>query len=167
LIADHAVAEPSSVTALACKKGITVITITSTGMLMAHGYMRRLFEVFERHRTSVDVVSTSEVSVSVTVDEVTHLESIVAGLSAFAEVSVAATWRSWPSSETGWGRSGRVLPGGPRPGGRPAPAGVAGGRQAQRDAGHRRGRFVACDGPTSCRILRPAAARPQAEGVSA
>ena len=76
-------------TALACKKGITVITITSTGMLMAHGYMRRLFEVFERHRTSVDVVSTSEVSVSVTVDEVSHLESIVAGLSAFAEVSVA------------------------------------------------------------------------------
>ena len=89
IIADHAVSEPASVTALACKKGITVITITSTGMLMAHGYMRRLFEVFERHRTSVDVVSTSEVSVSVTVDDVTHLESIVAGLSAFAEVSVA------------------------------------------------------------------------------
>jgi len=89
IIADHAVLEPSSVTALACKKGITVITITSTGMLMAHGYMRRLFEVFERHRTSVDVVSTSEVSVSVTVDDVTHLESIVAGLSAFAEVDVA------------------------------------------------------------------------------
>jgi aspartate kinase len=89
LIADHAIAEASSVTALACKKGITVITITSTGMLMAHGYMRRLFEVFERYRTSVDVVSTSEVSVSVTVDDVTHLGSIVAALSAFAEVSVA------------------------------------------------------------------------------
>ena len=73
-------------TALACKSGITVVDITSTGMLMAHGYMRRLFEVFERHRTSVDVVSTSEVSVSVTIDNVTHLDSIVAGLSAFAEV---------------------------------------------------------------------------------
>ena len=54
---------------------------------MAHGYMRRLFEVFERHRTSVDVVSTSEVSVSVTVDEVTHLESSVAGLLPIAEVA--------------------------------------------------------------------------------
>ncbi len=57
-------------------------------MLMAHGYMRRLFEVFERHRTAVDVVSTSEVSVSVTVDDPTHLDGIVAGLSAFADVSV-------------------------------------------------------------------------------
>lgn len=77
------------VTALACKKGITVITMTSTGMLMAYGYLRRLFEVFERHRTPVDVVSTSEVSVSVTIDDRTHLESIVASLSGFAEVSVS------------------------------------------------------------------------------
>ena len=88
LIADHASSD-QVVTALACKTGITVITITSTGMLMAHGYMRRLFEVFERHKTAVDVVSTSEVSVSVTVDDATHLDGIVAGLSAFAEVSVA------------------------------------------------------------------------------
>ena len=58
-------------------------------MLMAYGYMRRLFEVFERHRTPVDVVSTSEVSVSVTIDDRTHLESIVAALSTFAEVSVS------------------------------------------------------------------------------
>src|SRR6478735_1040463 len=68
LIADNAAVDAASVTALACKKGITVVTITSTGMLMAHGYMRRLFEIFERFRTSVDVVSTSEVSVSVTID---------------------------------------------------------------------------------------------------
>jgi aspartate kinase len=79
----------SPVTALACKKGITVITMTSTGMLMAYGYLRRLFEVFERHRTPVDVVSTSEVSVSVTIDDRAHLESIVASLSGFAEVSVS------------------------------------------------------------------------------
>src|SRR5690606_31092833 len=64
LIADGAGGN-GSVTALACKKGITVVTITSTGMLMAYGYLRRLFEVFERYRTPVDVVSTSEVSVSV------------------------------------------------------------------------------------------------------
>jgi aspartate kinase len=87
-IADHPEDSGSTVTALACKKGITIITITSTGMLMAHGFMRRLFEVFERYRTSVDVVCTSEVSVSVTVDDVTHLEGIVGGLSAFADVSV-------------------------------------------------------------------------------
>src|SRR5580765_2979623 len=88
LIADNAAVDAASVTALACKKDITVVTITSTGMLMAHGYMRHLFEIFERFRTSVDVVSTSEVSVSVTIDNVAHLDAIVAGLSAFAEVSV-------------------------------------------------------------------------------
>ena len=45
-----------------------MIDITSTRMLMAHGFLRRLFEVFERFKTPVDVVTTSEVSVSVTVD---------------------------------------------------------------------------------------------------
>ena len=89
--------EPAAVTALACKKGITVVTITSTGMLMAYGYLRRLFEVFERYRTPVDVVSTSEVSVSVTIDDSTHLEGIVAALSTFAEVSVCVTSR-WSRS---------------------------------------------------------------------
>lgn len=89
LIADGAAPEASPVTALACKKGITVVTITSTGMLMAYGYLRRLFEVFERYRTPVDVVSTSEVSVSVTIDDRTHLDSIVAALSTFADVSVS------------------------------------------------------------------------------
>ena len=69
-------------TAFACKGQVTVITITSDRHAEAHGYMRRLFEVFERHQTSVDVVSTSEVSVSVTVDDVRHLEAIVADLSA-------------------------------------------------------------------------------------
>ena len=90
IIATAGAPDPAPVTALACKKGITVVTITSTGMLMAHGYMRRIFEVFERFRTSVDVVSTSEVSVSVTIDDATHLEGIVSGLAAFADVSVAS-----------------------------------------------------------------------------
>jgi aspartate kinase len=89
LVADRPRSGPPGITALACKKGITVITITSTRMLMAYGYLRRVFEVFERYRTPVDVVSTSEVSVSVTIDDRTHLDPIVAGLSAFAEVSVA------------------------------------------------------------------------------
>jgi aspartate kinase len=89
LIADGVAPGGGCVTALACKKGITGITITSTGMLMAYGYLRRLFEVFERYRTPVDVVSTSEVSVSVTIDDRTHLDGIVAALSTFADVAVA------------------------------------------------------------------------------
>ena len=73
--------------ALASKKHVTVVDITSTRMLMAHGFLRRLFEVFERFRTPVDVVTTSEVSVSVTVDDQRRLPAIVEALSEFAEVS--------------------------------------------------------------------------------
>jgi aspartate kinase len=75
------------VTALACKRGITVVDITSTRMLMAHGFLRRLFEVFERFRTPVDVVTTSEVSVSVTVDNTRRLADVVSNLRKFADVS--------------------------------------------------------------------------------
>lgn len=74
--------------AIACKRGITVVDITSTRMLMAYGFLRRLFEVFERFRTPVDVVATSEVSVSVTVDDTRCLGDIVEALRSFAEVSV-------------------------------------------------------------------------------
>lgn len=77
----------AALTALASKKHVTVVDITSTRMLMAHGFLRRLFEVFERHRTPVDVVTTSEVSVSVTVDDRRHLPAVVHDLSEFAEVS--------------------------------------------------------------------------------
>jgi aspartate kinase len=56
-------------------------------MLMAYGFLRRVFEVFERYKTPVDVVTTSEVSVSVTIDDRSNLEAIVSDLSAFAEVS--------------------------------------------------------------------------------
>ena len=54
---------------------------------MAHGFLRRLFEVFERFRTAVDVVTTSEVSVSVTVDNTRRLDDIISNLRTFAEVS--------------------------------------------------------------------------------
>lgn len=76
-----------TLTALACKRGVTVIDITSTRMLMAFGFLRRLFEVFERFRTPVDVVTTSEVSVSVTVDNTRRLDDIIRNLRNFAEVS--------------------------------------------------------------------------------
>ena len=75
-------------TGLASKKDVTVIDITSTRMLMAYGFLRRVFEVFERFRTAVDMVTTSEVSVSVTVDEHRNLDAIAHALSEFAEVSI-------------------------------------------------------------------------------
>src|SRR4051812_1796511 len=74
-------------TAIACKRNVTVIDITSTRMLMAHGFLRRLFEVFERFKTAVDVVTTSEVSVSVTVDDTRRLDDVLEHLRNFAEVS--------------------------------------------------------------------------------
>ncbi len=73
-------------TAVASKKAVTVVDITSTRMLMAHGFLRRLFEVFERFKTSVDVVTTSEITVSVTIDDARRLPAIIEALSGFAAV---------------------------------------------------------------------------------
>jgi aspartate kinase len=79
--------DSGTLTALACKRGVTVVDITSSRMLMAHGFLRRLFEVFERFKTPVDVVTTSEVSVSVTVDNPKRLPDIVSNLQGFAAVA--------------------------------------------------------------------------------
>jgi len=86
-ITADAMPEAGRLTAIACKRDVTVIDITSTRMLMAHGFLRRLFEVFERFKTAVDVVTTSEVSVSVTVDDTRRLEGILDSLHNFAEAS--------------------------------------------------------------------------------
>ena len=75
-------------TALACKRDVTVVDITSSRMLMAYGFLRRVFEVFERYTTAVDVVTTSEVTVSVTIDDRRHLEAIVEALSEFSQVTI-------------------------------------------------------------------------------
>lgn len=75
-------------TGLASKRDVTVIDITSTRMLMAYGFLRRVFEVFERFTTAVDMVTTSEVSVSVTVDDDRHIDAIVEALGEFSEVAV-------------------------------------------------------------------------------
>ena len=72
---------------MASKKGVTVVDITSTRMLMAHGFLSRIFQVFEQHRTPVDVVTTSEVSVSVTIDDVRSLPSIMDKLKDVADVT--------------------------------------------------------------------------------
>jgi aspartate kinase len=74
-------------TAVASKKGVTVVDITSTRMLMAHGFLARIFAAFEHHRTSVDVVTTSEVSVSVTIDDPRRLPEITAELREVADVT--------------------------------------------------------------------------------
>ena len=88
LITANPPAAATPLTALAAKRQVTVVDITSTRMLMAYGFLRRVFEVFERFTTAVDVVTTSEVSVSVTVDDRRHLDAIVEALSEIAEVSV-------------------------------------------------------------------------------
>jgi aspartate kinase len=74
-------------TAVASKKGVTVVDISSTRMLMAHGFLRRIFEVFEQFKTPVDVVTTSEVSVSVTIDDTRRVPEIMAALSDVADVT--------------------------------------------------------------------------------
>ncbi len=74
------------VTAIASKRGLTIIEVTSARMLMAHGFLRRLFEVFDRFETPVDVVTTSEVDVSITIDDDHRLDELVAELSTLGEV---------------------------------------------------------------------------------
>ena len=77
------------VRAIAGKRATTMVKLRSSRMLLAPGFLRRVFAVFEAHRTSVDVVTTSEVSVSVTLDDATNLAAILQDLAAFGEVSVS------------------------------------------------------------------------------
>jgi aspartate kinase len=76
-----------AVTAIAGKMGVTILRVRSTRMLLAHGFLREIFDVFARYQTSVDVVATSEVSVSLTVDDVSHLDDLVHDLSMLGDVS--------------------------------------------------------------------------------
>jgi aspartate kinase len=78
----------NSAKSIACKKNITLVNIHSTRMLMAHGFLRRIFESFDRYETSVDMVATSEVSVSLTIDNASKLTEIRRELEQFSEVSV-------------------------------------------------------------------------------
>jgi aspartate kinase len=74
--------------AIAAKDGITAINIRSSRMLMAYGFLRRVFEIFENHKTSIDMITTSEVAVSVTIDNNTQLASIENELKKFGTISV-------------------------------------------------------------------------------
>jgi len=73
---------------IACKKSITLVNIQSTRMFMAHGFLRRIFEIFDRYETAVDMIATSEVSVSLTIDNTARVETIERELREFAEVDV-------------------------------------------------------------------------------
>jgi len=87
LIIEKAPATKNIFKSIACKKNITIVDICSTRMLMAYGFLRAIFEVFERYETPVDMVSTSEVSVSLTVDNARRLPEIVEELRRIASVS--------------------------------------------------------------------------------
>lgn len=74
--------------AIAFRKNITTITISSNRMLGAIGFLSRVFQIFEKYKTSVDIVTTSEVSISVTIDNITHLENIKKELESLGNVDI-------------------------------------------------------------------------------
>lgn len=74
--------------AIAAKDGITAIKIKSSRMLLAYGFLRKVFEIFENYRTPIDMITTSEVAVSLTIDDDTHLEAICTELERLGTVVV-------------------------------------------------------------------------------
>ncbi len=74
--------------AVAAKDGITAIKIKSSRMLLAYGFLRKIFEVFEKYRTSIDMITTSEVAVSLTIDNDTFLSEIIKELEPFGTVEI-------------------------------------------------------------------------------
>jgi aspartate kinase len=76
------------VKAIAAKDGIIAIKIRSSRMLLAYGFLRKVFEVFEKYKTSIDMITTSEVAVSVTIDQPTYLKEIVRELEPFGVVEI-------------------------------------------------------------------------------
>jgi len=78
----------NAVKSIACKRHVSLLNIHSSRMFMAHGFLRRIFEVFDNFETPVDMVATSEVSVSLTIDDVSRIGPILLKLEEFAEVTV-------------------------------------------------------------------------------
>ena len=77
-----------TIKAVAAKDNITCIGIQSSRMLLAHGFLRKVFEIFETYKTSIDMIATSEVGVSVTIDNTTNLRAIVDELKKYGTVTV-------------------------------------------------------------------------------
>ncbi|MFL5809897.1 MAG: aspartate kinase [Flavisolibacter sp.] len=86
LIAEEAASK--GVKAVAAKDGIIAINIKSSRMLLAYGFLRKVFEVFEKYRTSIDMITTSEVAVSLTIDNDSSLPEIIKELETFSIVAV-------------------------------------------------------------------------------
>lgn len=84
----NSVLEEGKIKAVAAKDNITAVKIKSSHMLLAYGFMRKVFEIFENYQTSIDMISTSEVGVSVSIDNDSHLEEIVAELKKYGTVTV-------------------------------------------------------------------------------
>ncbi len=79
--------DKSNIRAIAFKKGITAIFVSSPKMLMAYGFLAKVFTVFEKYKTSIDLISTSEVSVALTIDNKAHLNDIYNDLSQLAKIT--------------------------------------------------------------------------------
>jgi aspartate kinase len=79
---------PDAIKAIAVKDGITAIKIKSTRMILAYGFLRKIFEVFEKYQTSIDMITTSEVAVSLTIDEPTYLNEIIEELKPYGTIEV-------------------------------------------------------------------------------
>ncbi|MBQ8608207.1 MAG: aspartate kinase [Bacteroidaceae bacterium] len=80
--------EHGKIKAVAAKDNITAIKIKSSRMLLAHGFLRKVFEIFESYQTSIDMVCTSEVGVSMSIDNTKHLSEIIADLKKYGTVTV-------------------------------------------------------------------------------
>jgi aspartate kinase len=87
-ITSESVPSSNVVKSIACKRKITLVNIHSNRMLMAHGFLRRIFDVFDRFETPVDMVATSEVSVSLTIDNIRNVDAILGELRQFAEANM-------------------------------------------------------------------------------
>jgi len=88
MILDHSGEAPNKIKSIASKKNITILRITSARMLGAYGFMSAVFQVFDRHRTVIDVISTSEVSVALTLDSTDALEKVIEDLERLGDVEV-------------------------------------------------------------------------------
>ncbi|GGH17664.1 aspartate kinase [Sphingobacterium alkalisoli] len=80
--------EKGSIRAIAAKDGITAIHIHSTRMLLAYGFLRKVFEIFERYKTPIDMITTSEVAVSLSIDDTSNLLEIIKEVESFGKVGV-------------------------------------------------------------------------------
>ena len=83
-----AISETKGLKAISAKDNITAIKIKSNRMLMAHGFLRKIFEVFDKYETAIDMITTSEIAISLTIDNVSNLEPILSELNAYGEISV-------------------------------------------------------------------------------